>query len=201
MDGDDLLTDGALAAVASRLAVTEPDVLLIGFARLEPSGAVEPNAWRHLLGESHSGQVFTLRDRPDAIRLTMTCWSKVIRRAFLTGLAFRFEPGIHEDVPFTWAVLMNATRIATLDRVCYLYRQRRGGALTAAPTRDNFQIFARYEKVFAAIGFRPADLSVSGRSYPTAPSGRRLLDTAAAGRDILAASRPILPGAIRLGQI
>jgi CDP-glycerol glycerophosphotransferase len=156
VDADDLVTDGAIAAVASRLARTEPDVLLIDFGRLQPSGAVEPNAWRHLLREPSSPRVFTLRERPEVIRLTMASWGKVIRRGYLAGLGLRFEQGIHEDVPFTCALLMDAKRIATLDTVCYLYRQRRPGALTNTPSYANFQVFTRYEKVFAAIGSRAA---------------------------------------------
>jgi CDP-glycerol glycerophosphotransferase len=157
VDGDDLLADAALAAVGTQLARTEPDVLLIGFARLQPSGHTEPNAWRHLLREPAPGHVFTLADRPEVIRLTMTSWSKVIRRGFLTGLALRFAPGIHEDVPLTCGLLLNAKRIATLDTVCYLYRQQRGGALTNTRSDDNFQIFARYEHVFAVIDTHPAE--------------------------------------------
>ncbi len=158
VDADDLLTEGSIAAVTSRLALAAPDVLLIDFARMAPSGAVQPNASRHLLRDSSTRRIFTLRDRPEMIRLTMTSWSKVIRRSYLTGLGLRFEPGIHEDVPFTCALLMDAERIATLDTVCYLYRQGRRGALTNTPSRDNFQVFARYEKVFAAIGSCPARL-------------------------------------------
>ncbi len=157
VDGDDLLAGAALAAVGAQLALTEPDVLLIGFARLQPSGRTEPNAWRQLLREPQPGRVFTLADRPEVIRLTMTSWSKVIRRGFLTDLGLRFEQGIHEDVPLTCLLLLNAKRIATLDTVCYLYRQRRGGALTNTPSNDNFQVFARYERVFAVIDANQAE--------------------------------------------
>ncbi len=157
VDGDDLLADESLAAVGAQLARAEPDVLLIGFARQQLSGRTEPNAWRHLLREPQPGQVFTLADRPEVIRLTMTSWSKVIRRGFLTGLGLRFEQGIHEDVPLTCALLLNAKRIATLDRVCYVYREQRGGALTNTSSNDNFQVFARYEQVFGVIDARPAE--------------------------------------------
>jgi CDP-glycerol glycerophosphotransferase len=157
VDADDLLAGDSLAAVGAQLARTDPDVLLIGFARLQPSGTAEPNAWRHLLREPEPGHVFTLAERPEVIRLTMTSWSKVIRREFLTGLGLRFEPGIHEDVPLTCLLLLNAKRIATLDTVCYLYRERRSGTLTNSPSDDNFQVFARYEQVFRVIDAHPAE--------------------------------------------
>ncbi len=165
VDGDDLLTEGALAAVAARLALAEPDVLLIGFARLAPSGAALPNAWRHLLREQRQAQVFTLADRPEVARLTMTAWSKVIRRAFIAGLGLRFGSGIHEDVPVTCALLLHARRIATLDAVCYLYRERRAGALTNTPSRDNFAIFDRYDNVFALLRSRPEEFGRFRRTF------------------------------------
>ena len=165
VDADDVLTESALAAIAAQLARAEPDVLLIGFARLQPSGAALPNAWRHLLGEQREGQVFTLAERPDVVRLTMTAWSKVIKCGFLTGLGLRFEPGIHEDVGVTCALLLHARRIATLDAVCYLYREYRGGTLTNTPSRDNFVIFDRYEKVFTLLGSRPDEFGKFHRVF------------------------------------
>jgi CDP-glycerol glycerophosphotransferase len=157
VDGDDVLPDGAMAAIAAQLDRTEPDVLLIGFERLQESGAAEPNAWRHLLRQARAGAVFTLADRPEVIRLSMTSWSKVISRKFYCGLGLRFGPGIHEDVPITCALLLAAERLATLDRVCYRYRERRGGALTNTPTNDHFQVFGRYESVFAGLDAGPAE--------------------------------------------
>lgn len=158
-DGDDWIADGALAAIAARLAAAgHPDVLLIGFDRVQPSGRAEPNAWRHVLG-APSPPVFTLGDRPDVLKLTMTPWSKVIRRDFMAGLGLRFGPGIHEDVPVTCILLLTAERISVLDRVCYHYRQRRHGALTNTPSDSNFAIFSRYREVFDFISERPGELA------------------------------------------
>jgi CDP-glycerol glycerophosphotransferase len=157
VDGDDWIADGALAAIGSRLTAGEPagrpDVLLIGFDRVQPSGAAGANAWRHVLS-APSPPVFTLADRPDVLKLTMTAWSKVIRREFMTGLGLRFGPGIHEDVPVTCTLLLAAERISVLDRVCYHYREERRGALTSTPSDGNFAIFSRYHDVFDFLAKR-----------------------------------------------
>jgi CDP-glycerol glycerophosphotransferase len=157
VDGDDWISGGALAAIAGRLTggdpAGSPDVLLIGFDRVQPSGRAEPNAWRHVLS-APSPPVFTLRDRPDVLKLTMTAWSKVIRREFMAGLGLRFGPGIHEDVPVTCTLLLAAERISVLDRVCYHYREVRRGALTSTPSDGNFAIFSRYHDVFDFLAKR-----------------------------------------------
>jgi CDP-glycerol glycerophosphotransferase len=159
VDGDDWIADGALDAIAGRLTGTGgADVLLIGFDRVQPSGRAEPNAWRHVLS-APSPAVFTLGGRPDVLKLTMTAWSKLIRREFMAGLGLRFGPGIHEDVPVTCTLLLAAERISVLDRVCYHYRQQRRGALTNTPSDSNFAVFSRYPEVFDYIAERPGGLA------------------------------------------
>jgi len=41
---------------------------------------------------------------------TMTLWSRVFRRAFLSGLGVALPPGIHEDVPLSATALIRAAR-------------------------------------------------------------------------------------------
>jgi hypothetical protein len=71
---------------------------------------------------------FTLGAQPALIDLTMTSWSKVIRRGFLAEIGLEFPGGIHEDVPVSCAVLLSARRISALARVCYSYRRTRRGS-------------------------------------------------------------------------
>jgi CDP-glycerol glycerophosphotransferase len=148
VDADDQVTGGALEEVAARLGQDRPDVLLIDYEELRPGGATAPSPGRALLRAVPAG-TFTLAEQPQAIHLTMTSWSKVVRRAFLTGLGLAFPVGIHEDVPLTCAMLLRAKRISALPRVCYWYRQARPGSLLAARDRRQLQIFCSYEKVFA----------------------------------------------------
>ncbi|HEY5989268.1 MAG TPA: hypothetical protein VIV12_23245, partial [Streptosporangiaceae bacterium] len=141
-----------LSAVAERLELDRPDLLLLDYLILHPSGQTEPSPGAELL--AGGAATLTLNDRPALIGRTMTAWSKVFRRQFLTGLDVSFPPGIHEDVPVSCAALLGAGRIALLDRVCYLYR-RRGGSFLATPSMDHFSIFSSYERVFAFLDAGP----------------------------------------------
>ncbi len=147
-DPDDLLAEGSLAAVADRLERDRPDVLLLDYRILRPGGGGEPSPGAALLAGSPG--VLTLAARPALIDRTMTLWSKVFRRAFVTGLGVAMPPGIHEDVPLSATALLKASRIALLGRVCYLYR-RRPGSFLATASMDHFGIFASYARVFAAL--------------------------------------------------
>jgi CDP-glycerol glycerophosphotransferase len=148
VDADDLLAGGALAAVLARLQQDRPDVLLIDYEYLLPGGGTEPSPGAALLRAAPAG-AFTLAQQPQLIHLTMTSWSKVIRRRFLVGLGMPFPEGIHEDVPLTCAMLLGAERISALARVCYRYRQDRPGAFMAAPSTGQVRILGSYERVFA----------------------------------------------------
>src|SRR5437762_9010815 len=128
VDPDDLLADGALAAVTARLGRGPADVLLIDYLILGSSGQTQPSPGAALLAAPPGAAgpaTLTLADRPALIDRTMTVWSKVFRREFLLGLGVCFPPAIHEDVPASCAALLGAEGIARLARVCYLYRRRR----------------------------------------------------------------------------
>ena len=153
VDPDDLLADGALAAVTARLDGGPADVLLIDYLILDSSGQAQPGPGAALLAAPRGAAApatLTLADRPALIDRTMTVWSKVFRREFLLGLGVCFPRGIHEDVPVSCAALLGAERIALLDRVCYLYR-RRPRSFLATTSMDHFSIFSSYEQVFARL--------------------------------------------------
>jgi CDP-glycerol glycerophosphotransferase len=184
VDGDDTLAGGALAAVAERLA-RQPgdrqpggrqhcDVLLVGHEEFYPSGRTRPGPEGALL-HAADGAVVRLADRPELINLSMTCWSKVFRLAFLRGLGVGFGPGIHEDVPVSAAALLAADRIGALDRVCYRYRRGRAASLTAATSPAHFAIFDSYQKVFDFISERLREAAVArlaaGAGPGSSPSG------------------------------
>jgi len=155
IDGDDVVADGALAAIARRLGADLPDVLLIDYENLYPGGAAEPSSGRPLLRAAPPGSC-TLAEQPQLINLTMTSWSKVFSRVFLQRLAVPFPPGIHEDVLVTCAALLEAGRISALDRVCYKYRRRRPGSFMVTTSHDHFAIFTAYHKVFDFLAQRLA---------------------------------------------
>jgi CDP-glycerol glycerophosphotransferase len=150
VDGDDRLADGALAAIGARLARSRPDVLLIDWESSYPGGRTAPSPGAGLLARVPAGGC-TLADQPRLVDLTMTSWSKLLRREFLAGLDVRFAPGIHEDVLVTCAALLAAKSIEAVDRVCYRYRQDRPGSAMVTTSPGHLAIFASYERVFSLL--------------------------------------------------
>lgn len=147
VDPDDLLADGAFAQITARLAGDRPDVLLIDYEDFYPGGVTSPSPGAALLRAAPPG-TFTLAAHPGLLSLTMTAWSKVIRREFLDEVGLPFPPGIHEDVPVSCAVLLSARRIAALGRVCYRYRRARRGSFMVTASGQHFDVFASYQLVF-----------------------------------------------------
>lgn len=152
-DGDDALAGGALAAIAGRLA-SEPDVLLIGWESVYP-GRTEPGAGGGLLASVPPGGC-TLADQPRLIDLTMTSWSKLLRRDFLGKLGVSFASGIHEDIQVTSAALLAAQSIEAVPQPCYRYRRDRAGSAMATAGDGHLAIFASYARVFDLLAARRA---------------------------------------------
>ncbi|MCF1597842.1 bifunctional glycosyltransferase/CDP-glycerol:glycerophosphate glycerophosphotransferase [Streptomyces muensis] len=155
LDSDDTLTPDALHAIADRLKETgEPDVLVYDYARTFWTGETIRNQVAALLCEEGPAP-FRLADRPGLLRLLMVAWNKAYRREFVEEEGFAFPPGYYEDTPWTYPVLMTAESIATLDRVCVHYRQRRRGAILGTVSPRHFDIFEQYERVFAYVDQNP----------------------------------------------
>ncbi|AVH58434.1 MULTISPECIES: bifunctional glycosyltransferase/CDP-glycerol:glycerophosphate glycerophosphotransferase [Streptomyces] len=155
LDSDDTLTPDALRAIADRLKETsEPDVLVYDYARTYWSGEAVRNQFAAQLTEEGPAP-FRLDDRPGLLKVLMVVWNKAYRREFIEREGFAFPPGYYEDTPWTYPVLMSAETIATLDRVCVHYRQRRHGSILGTSSRKHFDIFEQYDRVFAYIDGHP----------------------------------------------
>ncbi|MFM9367029.1 CDP-glycerol glycerophosphotransferase family protein [Streptomyces sp. Da 82-17] len=155
LDGDDTLTPGALAATADRLKETgSPDVLVYDYARTYWTGREVRNMQARQVTEDGPAP-FRLAERPGLLNLLMVVWNKAYSREFIAREGFRFPPGYYEDTPWTYPVLMAAETIATLDRVCVHYRQRRQGNILGTTSRKHFDIFDQYDRVFAQLDARP----------------------------------------------
>ena len=155
LDGDDTLTPDALLALADRLKETgEPDVLVYDYARTYWSGETVRNRAAAELGEAGPAP-FRLTDRPGLLNLLMVAWNKTYRRTFVERAGLTFPPGYYEDTPWTYPVLMTAGSIATLDRVCVHYRQRRTGGILRTTSERHFDVFDQYDRVFAFLDERP----------------------------------------------
>ncbi len=149
VDGDDLVSPGALASVTGRLASEHPDLLLIDYEELYPDGGTRPSQGRGLLRSAPPG-LFSLADAPQLTGLTMTAWSKVFRREFLVALGEPFRPGIHEDIPVSCAALL-AGRLSALDEVCYSYRRSRPGSFMATTSSAHENVFDAYRDVLGML--------------------------------------------------
>ncbi|MEU9245617.1 bifunctional glycosyltransferase family 2 protein/CDP-glycerol:glycerophosphate glycerophosphotransferase [Streptomyces sp. NPDC048385] len=155
LDGDDTLRPHALRAIADRIKETgDPDVLVYDYARTFWTGRAERNRLASHLTEQGPAP-FRLEDRPGLLRVLMVAWNKAYRREFVEEHGFVFPPGYYEDTPWTYPVLMTAESIATLDRVCVDYRQRRQGNILGTTSRRHFDIFEQYDRVFAFLAQRP----------------------------------------------
>ncbi|PWJ07092.1 glycosyl transferase [Streptomyces sp. NWU49] len=172
LDSDDTLTPGALRALADRLDETgDPDVLVFDYARAHWWGGTRRNVLAHLLAPE---DVFTAAERPEILDLLMVVWNKVYRRDFVEREGFAFPPGYYEDTPWTFPVLLSAERIATLDRICLYYRQRRRGSILSTTSRKHFDVHEQYARVFRFVDARPA--LAHWRPFLHAKMGEHCLD-------------------------
>ena len=174
LDSDDTLTPGALRALADRLDETgDPDVLVFDYARTHWWGGTRRNVLAPLLAEA-SGGTFTAAERPEILDLLMVVWNKVYRRDFVEREGFTFPPGYYEDTPWTFPVLLSAERVATLDRICVYYRQRRRGSILSTTSRKHFDVHEQYARVFRFVDARPA--LAHWRPFLHAKMGEHCLD-------------------------
>ncbi|GAA2874314.1 bifunctional glycosyltransferase/CDP-glycerol:glycerophosphate glycerophosphotransferase [Streptomyces mexicanus] len=156
LDSDDTLADGALRAITERLEATgDPDILVYDYARAYWDGRVRPNQRADLL-KQQGPETFALADRPQLLDLLQIVWNKAYRRDFVTRHGFTFPPGYYEDAPWTFCSMISAERMAVLDRVCVMYRQRReGGNILKTVSRKHFDVFDQYGRVFEFLDARP----------------------------------------------
>jgi CDP-glycerol glycerophosphotransferase len=155
VDSDDLVVPGYLQAIASRIAETdEPDLVVFDYARTYWTGKQERNVMGWVLAEK-GPDVFTVADRPNLLRNLMVVWNKAYRREWIEQLGLTFHPGFYEDLPWTYPALISAARIATLDQVVYLYRQRRHGNILRSLSDKHLEVFDQYDHVFTYLDAHP----------------------------------------------
>ncbi|MEO3748661.1 glycosyltransferase family 2 protein [Plantactinospora sp. B5E13] len=172
VDSDDWLPDGALTAVAGRLSRTRPDLLVTAYTRYFPDGGRRSCPLARINGDRPVPEVFRLDEVPGLLSVLHITCNKVIRRRFLTDLGLTFGPGWYEDVSFSFPLMLAAPRISLLDRCCYAYRQRPGGAITSTVSDRHFEVFAHWDRVLAGLdhsgaGPAPGPVSVAEAAGPT----------------------------------
>jgi CDP-glycerol glycerophosphotransferase (TagB/SpsB family) len=106
-------------------------------------------SWGGELLANLSVGTFTPREHRRLFNLLPIACNKAYRRDFLQALGVQFPTGLYEDISYTYAVLLNAHRAVSLNRVVLLYRQRRsGGNILGTPSPRHFDVFEQYDRVF-----------------------------------------------------
>ncbi|WP_431044107.1 bifunctional glycosyltransferase/CDP-glycerol:glycerophosphate glycerophosphotransferase [Streptomyces sp. P1-3] len=155
LDGDDTLAPGTLRGLADRLVLNEdPDILYFNHVRTYWWDHAEASLFGELLASAGT-DVFSVRDRPEFLRLFAMSSNRVYHRGFYTRHAFAFSEGIYEDALLSYKTMLTARRIACVDLVGLEYRQRRTGASTGSPGEKHFVIFDQYARLFAFLDDQP----------------------------------------------
>lgn len=153
LDSDDFYNPGALDAIRQRCTATEADLVIFDFEHLYWDDHRSRNERAWLLATNR--EVFTLADDPEMLRLLNTAWNKAYRRAALEESGVTFPPGYYEDIPFTYPVLGLASSIAVLDRVCLVYRKRRGGSILGSADSRHFELLDQVVRLFRIVDEHP----------------------------------------------
>ncbi|QVQ54007.1 bifunctional glycosyltransferase family 2 protein/CDP-glycerol:glycerophosphate glycerophosphotransferase [Spiractinospora alimapuensis] len=165
LDGDDTYEPGALAAINRRLELGEfPDLLVFDHVRSYWTGRVAASVFQELL-RSTDESTFSLDERPEMVEIFHIACNKAYKTEFLRRIELRFEPGIYEDVYFSYAAMVAAKKIMCLPRPCLNYRQRREGAITASAGKKHFDIFDQYRKLFAFVDRAGVSEEVRGKLH------------------------------------
>jgi CRISPR system Cascade subunit CasB len=145
-----------LSVLHRRIDAAGPvDVALYSFVRTFEDGREEPDQ-RSLDGlQPDDTPAFSLDARPDLIHLFPAAWTKAVRTEFAREHGFAFAPGYYEDLPWTFPVLFTATRIVTLSRALYRYRQRRRGTILSSSGHRHLEIVDQFDRVFAYLDQHP----------------------------------------------
>ncbi len=165
LDADDTMLPGSLDAIARRISETrEPDVVMFDYERAWWDGRLVRNRRHEAFAREGSG-VFTAAQRPVFLTFIEVAWNKAYRRSFLDSHALTFTPGYYDDVPWTYATMLTAERIATLDRVVVHFRQRRVSQhsrqrrVARRPgerSRRHFDVLDQYDRVHGFLASDPA---------------------------------------------
>ncbi|MDT0613082.1 bifunctional glycosyltransferase/CDP-glycerol:glycerophosphate glycerophosphotransferase [Streptomyces lancefieldiae] len=154
LDGDDVLTPGALAALDARLAETggdpgdprDPcvDVLYFEHERVPWWEGDPTNPAAPLLAKAPDGP-FPPDRAPHLTGVRLPAWSAVYRRAFLTERRLAFPEGHFTDVGFGALVAARAERVAVLRSVVVRHLVRRQGSRLNLPGEHHADLLDQAE--------------------------------------------------------
>ncbi|OUZ07287.1 hypothetical protein BHE97_17455 [Aeromicrobium sp. PE09-221] len=132
-DGDDLIPDGAYAALVASLEASGSDIAFGDYLKFRPAHTWRPTRSMEAFSRPQTAIRFT--DEPTLL-YSRPCWNKAFVREWWEENQIRFPdvPRSNDIVPMVTAYLA-ARRIDIVDDVVYLYRERPGGSsMTAQAT-------------------------------------------------------------------
>lgn len=149
VDSDDLLTEGALTALAPEL--TGEDI--IGFNAKKLHEATGEYTYHPTVSEPETGDGWTYfcHHRLDPTDIHFVCiWQRAYRRQFLIDNNLRFVDGIlrAEDDLFTTEAMLAAQSLKTITPCLYIYRIR-ANSITTTVDRRRFDDSLRVQRMLA----------------------------------------------------
>lgn len=149
VDSDDLLTEGALATLASELN----DEDIIGFNARKLHETTGEYSYHPTISEPESsdGWTYFCRHRLQPTDIHFVCiWQRAYRRQFLKDNNLRFADGIlrAEDDLFTTEAMLAAQTLRTITPCLYTYRIR-ANSITTTVDRRRFDDSLRVQRMLA----------------------------------------------------
>lgn len=149
VDSDDLLTDGALATLASELNGED----IIGFNAKKFHEATGEYSFHPTIAspETTDGWTYFCHHRLEPTDIHFVCiWQRAYRRQFLIDNALRFADGIlrAEDDLFTTQAMLAAQTLRTITPCLYIYRIR-ANSITTTVDRRRFDDSLRVQRMLA----------------------------------------------------
>src|SRR5690606_1257596 len=129
-DGDDLIPDGAYAALVGSLERSGSDMAVGDYLKFRAVDTWRPTVAMPAFGRPAAG--VTLEDEPSLL-FSRPCWNRAFRASFWRRAAIEFPdvPRSNDIVPMVRA-LTSAQTIDIVEDIVYVYRERPGsGSMTA----------------------------------------------------------------------
>ncbi len=142
LDSDDTLAPGALTEILACLDGSF-DIAVFDF-RTEDE---EARPLGHTEGCERRGD-FSFDEYPQLLFARPNAWNKLWRRSLFTGSGVRFPNRLwFEDLATSPRLYRRAGRIRAIDRVWYVYRERKGSIMNSARAQRNAEIIQAIEIV------------------------------------------------------
>ena len=132
VDSDDVLPETAISDLYQEAKKEELDMLFCDVEIMSEEGdTVEVEQWRKRKGLYHPMKgSFLFNEMVKNNEMFGAAWGVIYRRKYLTNNCFKFIEGIlHEDIPFTFEVLLRSEKAGCILKRGYCYRQRKDSIL------------------------------------------------------------------------